>query len=246
MVWNQSVTRTRWLAVKLTVVALAAIATAGLLSLLLTWWASPLDTMSGNRFGTQAFNARDLTPLGYAAFAFALGVTLGLLIRRTLPAMAATLAIYIVVQILVTAGLRPNLLPATTTTVAVNETSMSQAARIDRSDPATGVFTVAMPAPPGSWIQSETSVLTNAGRPVQDSVIAKCWNLAPGGPAGKGGPTGFGPLGACLAADNLHVDITYQPADHYWPLQWTETGSYLVLAGLLGGACFWRIRRQRG
>src|SRR5690349_12771297 len=31
---------------------------------------------------------RGITPLGYAAFAFALGVTTGLLIRRTVPAMA--------------------------------------------------------------------------------------------------------------------------------------------------------------
>src|SRR6202011_1722116 len=46
LAWNQSVTRTRWLAVKLTGVALASIVTAGALSLLLTWWASPLDTAS--------------------------------------------------------------------------------------------------------------------------------------------------------------------------------------------------------
>ena len=37
--------------------------------------------------------------IGYAAFAFALGVTAGLLIRRTLPAMAVPLGVFAVVQI---------------------------------------------------------------------------------------------------------------------------------------------------
>ncbi|MDH6116607.1 NADPH:quinone reductase-like Zn-dependent oxidoreductase [Kitasatospora sp. GAS204A] len=40
--WNQSITRTRWLAVKLLFVGLVAVATSGLLSLLVSWWASPI------------------------------------------------------------------------------------------------------------------------------------------------------------------------------------------------------------
>ena len=98
LAWNQSVTRTRWLAAKFGGVALASVLTAGALSLLVTWWASPLDAISDSRFGTQAFNGRDIAPLGYAVFAFALGVTLGLLIRRTVPAMAVTLAVFVAVQ----------------------------------------------------------------------------------------------------------------------------------------------------
>jgi hypothetical protein len=46
LAWTQSVTRTRWLAAKLGVGALAAMATAGLFSLLLTWWSGPIDTAS--------------------------------------------------------------------------------------------------------------------------------------------------------------------------------------------------------
>ena len=101
LAWNQSVTRTQWMAVKLGLVGLLAMAAAGLLSLMLTWWSSPIDTsisLSGStridltRLGPTLFDTRDITPVGYAAFAFALGVTAGLLIRRTVPAMAATLA----------------------------------------------------------------------------------------------------------------------------------------------------------
>jgi hypothetical protein len=41
LAWNQSVTRNRWLAVKLGLIGLAAMTTAGLLSLMTGWWASP-------------------------------------------------------------------------------------------------------------------------------------------------------------------------------------------------------------
>ena len=75
--WNQSVTRTRWLAVKLTGVGLAAIAAAAVLSYLLTWWAGPLDHINGSRFAAVTFASRDIVPLAYAAFAFALGTTAG-------------------------------------------------------------------------------------------------------------------------------------------------------------------------
>lgn len=245
MTWNQSVTRTRWLAVKLAAIALASIVAAGLVSLLMTWWASPLDSLSGNRFGTQAFNARNVVPLGYAAFAFALGVTLGLLIRRILPAMAATLAIFIVVQLLVTALVRPNVLPATVTTVPINQTTMSQSIRFDRAQEATGPVKIDLPAPPGSWNLSESPALNSSGQPIQTSAVLKCWSQLVGqGPVtAKGGNPGFGSLGACLAPLNLHVDITYQPAGRYWPLQWIETALYAVLAALLAGFCFRRIRR---
>src|SRR5258708_6347816 len=110
LAWNQSVTRTRWLAVKLTGVGIASIATAGLLSYLLTWWAGPLDQITGDRFGALTFATRDIVPLGYAAFAFTLGTIAGLLMRRTVPAMAVTLAVFIGIQILVPTTIRSNLL----------------------------------------------------------------------------------------------------------------------------------------
>jgi hypothetical protein len=42
LAWNQSVTRGRWVAAKLGLLGLAAMATAGLLSLMTSWWAGPL------------------------------------------------------------------------------------------------------------------------------------------------------------------------------------------------------------
>jgi hypothetical protein len=247
LAWNQSVSRTRWLAVKLTVVAIAAVATAGILSLLLTWWAGPLDTLAGNRWGTRAFNARDIAPLGYALFAFTLGATLGLILRRTVPAMAATLAIFLAVQFLVTVQLRPNLLPATTDTVTINRSSMTLAERFDRSESVTGPVDIDLPGPTGAWILSETPALNSDGRPAPTSEIITCWSQmsSQGASVDKSGSPNFGPLGDCLAPLNLHVDISYQPAGRYWSLQWIETALYTALSALLATFCFRRIRRRQ-
>ena len=108
LAWNQSVTRTRWLAIKLTVGGLTAMALTEALCLMQTWWAVPISQavadgsgagVAQSRFSQLNFATHGITPLGYAAFAFTLGVTAGALMRRTIPAMAVTLAIFAAVQV---------------------------------------------------------------------------------------------------------------------------------------------------
>ncbi len=55
LAWTQSVSRMRWLLVKLGLVGLASAAVGGLLSLMVTWWYSPIDKVNQNRFGAAAF-----------------------------------------------------------------------------------------------------------------------------------------------------------------------------------------------
>ncbi|HEY3037008.1 MAG TPA: ABC transporter permease, partial [Streptosporangiaceae bacterium] len=126
LVWNQSVTRTRWLAVKLGLVGLASVATAGLFSLMVTWWAAPIDKAVMNRITPSVFAARDIAPIGYAAFAFALGVAAGVLIRRTVPAMAVTLAVFAFVQIAVPLWVRPHLMTPVRTVTALDVSGLTQ------------------------------------------------------------------------------------------------------------------------
>ena len=99
-------TRTRWLALKLGVVGLASVVVAGAADLMLTWWSRPFDTVNMNPFGS--FDERDIVPIGYSALAFAVGVTAGVLIRRTLPAMATTLVAFVAARLGMTA-VRPHL-----------------------------------------------------------------------------------------------------------------------------------------
>ena len=136
LAWNQSITRARWSAVKLGLIGLAAVGTAGLLSLMITWWAGPIDhalnlvggspSFGGTRISPVVFAARGIAPLGYAVFAFALGVTAGVLIRKTLPAMAITLVIFAAVQFLMPNFVRPHLIPPVQATAPFNANAANE------------------------------------------------------------------------------------------------------------------------
>jgi hypothetical protein len=121
LAWTQSVTRARWLTAKLVVGGLASVVATGVLTVLVTWWYGPIDLVNGNGFTPAVFGTRDLAPVGYAAFAFALGVVAGVLTRRTLPAMAVTLVGYVVVRLSFAFWIRPHLLPPVTSVLPLDE-----------------------------------------------------------------------------------------------------------------------------
>ncbi len=240
LAWTQSVTRTRWLAAKLGVGALAAMATAGLFSLLLTWWSGPIDTaapfakrnsITFLRLGYVVFPTRGVTPLGYAAFAFALGATAGVLIRRTVPAMAATLATFLFIQIAWPIWVRPHLIPPAQKFVALT------AANIPDAELAVGpggstILVPSLPSMTGDWIIS-TQNIDPAGHPFNVATVKACQvNISQ----------------ACtstLSSLHLRAVIAYQPAGRFWALQWAETGIFLAAALALAGFCFWSIRSRR-
>ncbi len=127
LAWIQSVTRTRWLAVKLGLLGLTAMVITGLFNLIITWWASPLDQAAtigspilSNRMMPLLFAGHGIVPIGYAAFAFALGATAGALIGRTVPAMGATIVIFVAVQLIMINFVRPHLIPPAHTNIAVS------------------------------------------------------------------------------------------------------------------------------
>jgi hypothetical protein len=246
LAWNQSITRTRWLTVKLTLAGLSAMAVTEALSLMQAWWAEPISTatglggsasvFSGGRFSSLIFATHGITPLGYAAFGFALGVTAGVLIRRAVPAMAVTLAIFTAVQVAMPLAIRPHLFPPRHTTAAISSVSGTDFI----SGPDFSITVGAVPGQPGAWIISSGAV-NAAGQPV--SAIPAACELSPG-PSGHHGP-GPGPgLGHCLASHGIQVAVSYQPASRYWAFQWTETGIFLALALALAGFCFWRLGRR--
>jgi hypothetical protein len=249
MVWTQSVSRPRWLAVKLAVVTALGLAVTGLLSLLLTWSAEPFDDLAANRFGILMFSSRDLVPFGYAAFALALGTTVGLLVRRTLPAVAVTLLVFAVLQVVTPLALRPQLMPPVTASVPVSEESL-KGAGIGLRAPGPDAVTADTPVLVSGYdiadawmLDGESRVLDASGRPVDGLKARDCLSGHGRTPAGG---KGHDPAVTCLAAMNLHFDVSYQPADRYWRFQLIETGAYSGLALLLGGFSLWRIRRGLG
>jgi ABC-2 family transporter protein len=236
LAWNQSVSRSRWAVVKLAAGGLASVTVAGLLSLMITWWAGPIDSalahggsggMAGNRMQPLMFAARGVAPLGYAAFVFALGVTLGVLLRRTLPAMALTLLLFAAVQFLMPTLIRPHVLPPDQATAPYNPDRGGMMIITNG-----GRMTVAEDAAiPGAWIIANTTI-TPAGNVFTGPAPAVCTSQS-------------APVSACnkwLAGQHLRQLVTYQPASRFWPLQWTETAIYLALSAGLAGICTWRVR----
>jgi hypothetical protein len=240
--WNQSVTRTRWLAVKLTVGALTAMIVTEGLSLMQAWWAAPLGravthgapagVLYQGRFTQLIFASHGITPIGYAAFAFALGVTAGALIRRTIPAMAVTLAVFAALQIATPLWIRPHFVPADRTVMAVNQGNFAGGPTGPGGDTLTLVAT-SLPGQFGAWILSSGPV-NAAGQPVSTTPAA-CT-----APSIENSPDFDG----CLTSQGIREAISYQPASRYWPFQWIETGIYLGLALALAGYCFRQLSRR--
>jgi len=241
LAWNQSVTRTRWLAAKLGLIGLAAMATAGLLSFMIGWWASPIDHAFGlpqgrngfggiNRFVPLLFGVRGITPIGYAAFAFVLGVTIGVLIRRTVPAMAVTLAVFTGVLVTMTLWVRPHLIAPLHMVSAISTANLDQLTT--GSGPGSPMTVAATVNLPGAWVLSNQAI-TPSGHVFTGPAPRICFS---------------GTTQACAAyVGRLHLRqlVTYQPASRYWAFQWYETAIFLALALALAGACFWWIRRRR-
>lgn len=242
LAWTQSVTRTQWLVAKLALTGLAAMAVTEVLSLIYSWWADPITkaivlgdgggipkVFVGGRFSTVIFATHGITPLGYAAFAFALGTAAGALIRRTLPAMAVTLAIFVAVQVATPVLVRPHLLPPDHMVARIATAADQSGVGLNYGN----LTAVDVPGQPGAWLLS-SELVNAAGQPAR--TLAACGNPY---------ATKLADPGRCLASHGYREAITYQPASRYWLLQGIETGIFLVLALALATFCFWRLGRRR-
>lgn len=234
LVWNQSVTRRRWLVIKLLFVGFASMITAGLVSVLLTWASSPVDAVAQDRFGALVFDARNIVPVAYAAFAFVMGTVIGLFVRRTIPAMALTMLVFVIIQFAVPAFARPNLMTPETTTKAMTVQAFGEI-RGFGDDPTLKGLSI-----PGAWVTNTSPLLTADGSRLDKATYRQCVT----DPPATGGAPGIGGTVLCLANLDLHVEISYHPNDRYWTFQWLESGFYLVLSGLLAVLGLWRIQRH--
>ncbi|KAB8181176.1 ABC transporter permease [Microbispora catharanthi] len=255
LVWNQSVTRARWLAVKLGLTGLVAMAAAGVCGLAVTWWSDPLDKSAVPEMAQMAplvFGARGIAPMAYAAFALVLGVTVGVLVRRTLPAMALTLAAFAAIQLAMPLLVRPHLMPPATSTFELGRTNVEGIVPHGRQGGAMQIFlsTSAVPGHAGAWVLSSDLVDPSGRVVVGDGASGPSSTIARSVPVSTtSGPCapmrGLG-ADACTAEINrlgYRQQATYQPLERFWPLQWIETGIYALLTLALAWLCFRRVGR---
>lgn len=127
LLWTQGTTRARWLRWKLGLVGgvvtigaalLAAYFTATLLGQHMTLPDGSVENLADSWVWFDEGPAL----AAYAVFALALGTAAGAVIRRTYPAMALTLAIYVAVRVPIASAARPNYLPPLRLQVSYYET----------------------------------------------------------------------------------------------------------------------------
>jgi hypothetical protein len=248
LAWTQSVTRSRWLSVKVGMGLAISMAVAALLSLMVTRWSSPVDLLTKNVFGS--FERRDIVPIGYSAFGFALGVAAGVFIRRTLPAMASVAVAYTAARLAMAHWIRPRLIAPAHLVLALDPGSTG----FGRTNSGPASLQPSAPRLPNAWINS-TQIVDKAGHGLTSQFLASaCPDLGTVGPP-SGGPgvrtqvsdTARTALVNCVTkvGETYHVVVTYQPASRYWAFQWYETAIFLGAALVLAGVCIWSVRRRR-
>jgi hypothetical protein len=219
--WVQSITRSRWLTIKVGWALLAAAAWGGAVAALVTWWSSPVNALNHQNFQPSQFDIQGIVPVGYALFAVALGIAAGTLLRRTLPALAVTIGVFTLLRLVIGQDLRSHYLTALTKTYSfLHPPALPTGSYWLVSGGIVG---------PGGRIpgsQSHGGISLNIDNlPISLSNIpSACRALVFQGPAK------FPP---CLAAHGYRGLIAYQPAGRYWAFQGIETGIFVILGAIL-------------
>lgn len=250
LAWTQGVSRTRWLAFRLGSGAAVVLVVSGLLTLAITWWATPLDAavpeegptdvFSFYRMSTFLFSVRGAVPVGYALFAFCLGVVLGMLLRRTLVALGLTIALMVLVQAAVPMLVRAHLATPVDTRVAITLDNL----RGLSGNPVDNTFSTFHVSGAGraDWVLLEQTVDRNGATPAAlPTWIEACM---PGPNQTAEDETARVSCIQRLATEGFQQHIVYHPASAFWTLQWRETGLLLTGAALLTGFAFWRVRQD--
>jgi hypothetical protein len=224
-VFTQGFGRTRWATAELVSLAAGAAAAAGAFSMVFSWAYGPLLGMKGYGYSPLYSLFFDLRGIAFAAWtlaAFAIGVLAGVLIRRVLPAMFATLAAWSGLALATALLFRPHYRGALKTT----NPNIGPPAQVISQWWALHGKPVGPPA------------LSTALRPVDVRVVSA--GVFQPGPST---PAGFDPV-HYLLAHGFTLVASYQPGSWFWSFQRIEGGWLLMLSVLLGASAIWLVRRR--
>ena len=224
--WTQGFVRWRWALAKLVLLAVVlAIATAAF-GALVAWYFQPYGgagpqvpgLFENSPFG-DLFSLREVTFPAWTLTAFAIAALAGMLIRRVVPAIVATLAAYAGLAFAAAGLLREHYLTPLVTTVVI------------------------LPGASTAWIIGQWSTLNGrfayAGDPPLNLVNQYCGSNS----GAKAGPPGA-VFTQCLAPHGYVQWTSYQPVSRLWPFQWIEGGWLLALSVLLIAATIWLVQRR--
>ncbi len=223
LAWTQSITRRRWIATKLGAAIAAALVAAVAMTLLITWWRTPLVHLQG-RMENSAFDFEGTVALGYVLLALGLAFAVGVVWRRTVPALIVAFMGYVASRIFVDTWLRQRFEKPLTATWAEAVTSTVGHRRLG-------------PQPPNlthAWILREYPS-DKFGHPI-NAVLGPCVHAT---------PTHAGVV-RCLAQRHgtFFSHAVYQPASRFWLFQGIETALFAGTAlALIAFAAWWTHHR---
>jgi hypothetical protein len=221
--WTQGVGRTRWVVAHLVLGALGVGVVSAAFGALVTWYDHPL-VASGiqPRLHASEFPITGLAVVGWALAAYALGILVGLVSRRVVPALAATLALWTGLAFLAANVLRDRYQAPLTT----------RSLQLPGSD-----LPVQQWWAHGGVRASEAQinqVLQAIG--VQSSHGGENFQAGPG--SSQIDPVHY------LISHGFIQWTSYQPDGRYWTFQWIEFGWLAALSLILLAVTLWMVRRR--
>jgi ABC-type transport system involved in multi-copper enzyme maturation permease subunit len=138
--WTQGVTHRRWVLTNLGWALVVAAAWGGALAALFTWWRGPGNALEGPvKF--IYFDVQGIAPIAYTVFAMALGIAAGALFRRVVPAITATLVVFVAVRIVMALYFRPIFAVSKIVSPLVSAPPLSYSLGADITGPVTSAST---------------------------------------------------------------------------------------------------------
>ena len=229
--WTLGVGRRRWTPAKLVPLAVAVTAATGAFSVLFSWYYQPFFADGNNiPLDPKLFGLREVAYPAWTLAAFAIGALAGLLIRRVVPAIAATLAACAGLTFATGLYLRQHYI----------------APLIGRN-----LFT----PPASAWIINVW--WTKGGTVIGQSTMNQTMNtlfhqimpaILPKNVNENDIKFYKATANSRVLSHLLHHGYTqwtsYQPGSRFWPFQWIEGGWLLALSVLLTAATVWLVGRR--
>lgn len=224
-VWTQGVSRLRWALAKFGLIGLVALVIGAIYAYGVDWWTQPLMAQGQGRINYLSFDIQGVAPVAYTLFAVALGVFLGVLMRKVLPAMGITVAAFIGVRAVIEYVARKHYLGPASLKLPVSNTALQYNQYA------------------GDWIYS-TSVVSAQGKTLLSSAQLQCQGTNVINMSSTGGPMAVNANPCADAAYNGAYNLqVYQPGTRFWEFQWIESGIFVALAALLIWFALVRLRR---
>jgi hypothetical protein len=219
--WTQGFGRRRWTLAKLVSLAVLVAAAGELLGLLFSWCYQPfIADGQTNTLAASTFNLRGVDFGFWTLVAFAIGGLAGVVIRRVVPALVATLATYAGLVLVVGMFVRQHYL----TPLIARQLSLPISAFVT-----------------GNWgTKGGRTVFSFTGEPTYNVLAQFC-------PSGVGVKPSSGLVGGfarCLSQHGYTLWASYQPASRFWPFQLIEGGWLLAVSAVLIAGTVWVVRRR--